>query len=119
MHPIVDTVCVYCDPERSSTIALIIPLEEKLLEFKNQLCLEDATTKEELCVNQTMVDMILKSMTMLVKNKLEKFEIPQQIQVIFIGLRSVLFYLRSTILYVPINMIISAEIFGKFIFIYS
>ena len=76
-----DTVCVYADSEKSCAVALIIPLEVTLSKFKDQLSLSDITSKEELCTSEKLIDAILKSMTTMVKDKLARFEIPQQITV--------------------------------------
>ena len=81
IHPIVDTVCVYADPEKSCTVALIIPVESKMMEYREQLCLNKPCTFEDLCENEAMVDFILKSVKSFVKNDLERFEIPRQIKV--------------------------------------
>lgn len=82
VHPLVDTVCVYADPQRTATVALIIPADGKLLEFRDQLCLPNTLSREDLCTNETLVDVILKSVTNFVQNKLERFEIPQQVKLV-------------------------------------
>lgn len=81
MHPIVDTVCVYADPEKSCTVALIVPIKANIMEYQEQLCLNSSISFEDLCENEAVVDFILKSMTSLVKNDLELFETPRQIKV--------------------------------------
>ena len=81
VHPIVDTVCVYADPERFCTVAFIIPILDKLLEFRAQIGLNDITSMDELCKNETLADVILKSIRSMVKDQLERFEIPQEIKV--------------------------------------
>ena len=73
-------VCVYADPEKTCTVALIIPTEGKLMEFKDELGLIN-TTMEDLCKNETLVDLVLKNVTTVAKKGLERFEIPQQIKV--------------------------------------
>ena len=81
MHPIVDTVCVYADPEKTCTVALIIPAEGKLMDFRDQLCLSNNISMTDLCKNETLVDLVLKDVMATAKNGLERFEIPQQIKV--------------------------------------
>ena len=81
IHPIVDTVCVYADPQKSCTVALIFPVESKMMEYREQLCLNKTCTFEDLCDNEAMVDFILKSVRAFVKNDLERFEIPWQVKV--------------------------------------
>ena len=81
IHHIVDTVCVYADPEKSCTVALIVPIEAKMMEYQEELCLNNSSSFEDLCENEDVVNLILKSMTALVKNDLERFEIPRQIKV--------------------------------------
>ena len=81
LHSIVDTVCVYADPEKTSVVALIVPMDAKLQDIRNQLGLSSSTSKEDLCNNETLVDAVLKEIIEMAKQQLERFEIPRKIKV--------------------------------------
>ena len=51
------------------------------MDYREQLGVNNSSTFEDLCENEAVVDLILKSMTSLVKNDLQRFEIPRQIKV--------------------------------------
>ena len=85
----VDIVCVYAHPEKTCTVALIIPMEAKLMEFRDQLGLSNMLSKEDICGNEALVNVILESVKAMAKKELEWFEVPQQIKV---------YYLRNNIL---------------------
>ena len=82
LHSIADTVCVYADPEKTSVVALIVPMDAKLQDIRNQLGLSSSRTKEELCVNETLIDAVLKEIIEMAKPHLEHFEIPRKIAVL-------------------------------------
>ena len=83
IHPLVDTVCVYADPTKTATVALILPDNAKLLELGDQLNISDETkTKEKLCNNPVVIDYVLKDISAYVSRRLEKFEIPKGITLV-------------------------------------
>ena len=82
LHSIVDTVCVYADPEKTSVVALIVPMDTKLQDTRNQLGLSSSTSKEELCANETLIDVVLKEIIEMAKPHLERFETPRKIAVL-------------------------------------
>ena len=83
IHPLIDTVCVYADPTKTSTVALIIPDNAKLFELRDQLNITDkCETKEEVCKNSILIDYVLKDITSFVSRRLEKFEIPKGITLV-------------------------------------
>ena len=82
LHSIADTVCVYAHPEKTSVVALIVPMDAKLQDIRNQLGLSSSRTKEELCVNETLIDAVLKEIIEMAKPHLEHFEIPRKIAVL-------------------------------------
>jgi long-chain acyl-CoA synthetase len=83
IHPLVDTVCVYADPTKTATVALIIPDHSKLLELRDQLnifyCYE---TKEDLYKNPVVIDWVLKDIATYVSRRLENFEVPKGITLV-------------------------------------
>ena len=81
LHPIVDTVCVYADPEKTFVVALITSMEPKLHEIRDQLGISSSTSKDELCNNDDVQGVVLKEMIEMAKPQLERFEIPRQIKV--------------------------------------
>ena len=81
LHPIVDTVCVYADPEKTSVVALITSMEPTLHEIRDQLGISSSTSKDELCNNDDVQGIVLKEMIEMAKPQLERFEIPRQIKV--------------------------------------
>ena len=92
MHPLVDTVCVYADPTKTATIALILPDNAKLFELKEKLGVcshsehEDDeqlnNTREFLCKNAMLVDHVLKDVIKHVSGQLQNFEIPKAIKLV-------------------------------------
>merc|ERR1711997_156032 len=79
----VDNVCVYADPTKTATVALIVPDNPKLLELRDQLNITDnSSTKEELCKNPILIDYVLKDIATYVSKRLEKFEIPRGITLV-------------------------------------
>ena len=82
LHSIVDTVCVYADPEKTSVVALIVPMDVKLQDIRNQLGLSSSTSKEELCANETLIHVVLREIIEMAKPRLESFEIPREIMVL-------------------------------------
>ena len=81
LHPIVDTVCVYADPEKTSVVALITPMEAKLHEIRDQLGIASSKSKDDHCNDDDVLDIVLKEMIEMAKPQLERFEIPRQIKV--------------------------------------
>jgi hypothetical protein len=51
------------------------------MEYREMLCLNQSRSFEELCKNEAVVELILKSLTALVTKDLEPFETPRQIKV--------------------------------------
>jgi long-chain acyl-CoA synthetase len=83
IHPLVDTVCVYADPTKTATVALIVPDNSKLFELRDQLNISDnCSTKEELCKNPILIDYVLKDIATYVSRRLEKFEVPKGITLV-------------------------------------
>lgn len=83
MHPSVDLVCVYADPEKTATVALIIPNEEQLYEWADQLKLSyGGNARKDICQNLALKDYILNDIKLHVYGKLENFEIPKDITLI-------------------------------------
>ena len=85
IHPLVDTICVYADPTKTATVALIIPDNTKLFELRDQLNISDKEfrgTKEELCRNPILIDYVLKDIASYVSRRLENFEIPKGITLV-------------------------------------
>ena len=83
IHPLVDTVCVYADPTKTATVALILPDNAKLFELGDQLNISnEKETKEKLCNNPEVIDYVLKDISAYVSRRLEKFEIPKGITLV-------------------------------------
>ena len=86
IHPLVDTVCVYADPTKTATVALIIPESATLFELKNQLNIPDIENvenkRETLCKNPALIDYVLKDISNYVSKRLERFEIPKAITLV-------------------------------------
>jgi long-chain acyl-CoA synthetase len=83
IHPLVDIVCVYADPTKTATVALIIPDHSKLLELKDQLNISDNyAKKEDLCKNPILVDWVLKDIAAYVSRRLQNFEVPKGITLV-------------------------------------
>ena len=83
IHPLVDTVCVYADPTKTATVALILLDDTKLFELGDQLNISDeARTKKKLCNNPNVIDHVLKDISNYVSRRLEKFEIPKGITLV-------------------------------------
>ena len=82
IHPLVDTVCVYADPTKTATVALIVPDTGKLFELKDQLKISEQETKEQLCKNPILIDFVLKDIATYVSRRLENFEIPKGIKLV-------------------------------------
>ena len=86
IHPLVDTVCVYADPTKTATVALIIPDSTTLFELKNQLNISDIENVENkratLCKNPVLIDYVLKDISNYVSKRLERFEIPKAITLV-------------------------------------
>ena len=82
LHSIVDTVCIYADPEKTSIVALIVPMDAKLQDIRDRLGLSSSTSKEELCANETLIDDVLREIIEMAKPRLESFEIPREIMVL-------------------------------------
>ena len=77
--PLVDNLCVYADPNRNSTVAIVIPDPVKLDDIADRLARRNVS-KEELCRESAVVAEILKKLTDHGRAmKLEKFEIPKAI----------------------------------------
>ena len=92
IHPLVDMVCVYADPTKTATIALILPDNAKLFELMDELnnfppCEDNNdeqpnNTVEALCKNDMLVDHILKHITKCISRRLQNFEIPKAIKLV-------------------------------------
>ena len=76
VHPMVENVCVYADPTKSSTVALVVPDDVKLHEAAMKVLGSDNNTREELCANPKIVNYVVQSLLSHVK-QLERFEIPK------------------------------------------
>ena len=81
IHPIVDTVCIYADPEKTSVVALIVAIDAKIIEIGDNLGITSFKSKEELYNDETLVAFVLKEMIEMAKSQLERFETPRQIKV--------------------------------------
>jgi len=78
-NPLVDNICVYADPFKTHTVALIVPIREALERLvKNPTNTE--TPFADLCNDSSVVQEVLKKLMVHGKNNgLEKFEIPTAI----------------------------------------
>ena len=92
IHPLVDTVCIYADPTKTATVALILPDGAKLFELKKELNIlfpsehEDDdmwnNSKEDLCKNDMLANHVLKDITKFAAKKLQNFEIPKAVKLV-------------------------------------
>ena len=83
IHPLVDTVYVYADPAKTTTVALIVPDQSKLLELGHQLNISNNyATYKDLCKNPILIDWVLKDITTYVSRRLENFEVPKGITLV-------------------------------------
>ena len=74
--PLVENVCAYGDPTQSYCVALVVPDRNKLTTLAEKFGLGHLTF-EELCVNPTITDAMLKELSQHGRKAgLEKFEIP-------------------------------------------
>ena len=75
--PLVDNICVYGDPNKSHCIALVVPDRNKLISLAEKIGMGTSITFEELCVNPTVTDSLLKELSQHGRKAgLEKFELP-------------------------------------------
>ena len=82
-HPAVEMVCVYADPAKTATVALVIPNEDELFELMNQLKLwNSGDTRKDFYQNQALIECLLKDICHHVSGKLENFEIPKRITLV-------------------------------------
>ena len=76
-------VCVYADPEKTATVALVVPNEDELFELMNQLKLwNSGDTRKDFYQNQALIECLLKDICHHVSGKLENFEIPKRITLV-------------------------------------
>jgi len=82
-YSMVDNICVYADPTKLYTVALVVPNHEHLRVLAKKLGVSDSCSIEELCSNAQLVKAILGDIQKhSVKCRLEKFEIPQRLTLI-------------------------------------
>jgi long-chain acyl-CoA synthetase len=80
-HPIVDNVCVYADPTKNSTVALIVPDDPLLHEAATRVLGTSTKSREELCSNPEIVNFIQQSLKTHLRG-LEAFEVPKKLALI-------------------------------------
>ncbi|CAG9799773.1 unnamed protein product [Chironomus riparius] len=74
--PIVENICVYCDPSKHYCVALVVPNEKMLMEMAENLNIHNLSF-EKLCSSPIIEKTVGKELTEHAKKcKLEKFEIP-------------------------------------------
>lgn len=74
--PIVENICVYCDPSKHYCVALVVPNEKMLMEMAENLNIHNLSF-EKLCSSPIIEKTVAKELFEHAKKcKLEKFEIP-------------------------------------------
>jgi long-chain acyl-CoA synthetase len=77
--PLVENICVYCDPSKHYCVALIVPNEKMLSELAANLDIYNLDF-EKLCSSPVIEKAVMKEVTEHARKcKLEKFEIPASI----------------------------------------
>ncbi|XP_069684271.1 fatty acid CoA ligase Acsl3-like isoform X3 [Periplaneta americana] len=78
--PVVENICVYGDPTKQYTVALVVPNPADLMALGSKLGLSNLNF-EQLCVNQTVEKAVLQEIGEHGKKcKLEKFEVPAAVK---------------------------------------
>ncbi|XP_069684265.1 fatty acid CoA ligase Acsl3-like isoform X1 [Periplaneta americana] len=78
--PVVENICVYGDPTKQYTVALVVPNPAHLMALGSKLGLSNLNF-EQLCVNQTVEKAVLQEIGEHGKKcKLEKFEVPAAVK---------------------------------------
>uniref|UniRef100_A0A0K8TNA5 long-chain-fatty-acid--CoA ligase n=1 Tax=Tabanus bromius TaxID=304241 RepID=A0A0K8TNA5_TABBR len=74
--PIVENICVYGDPTKQFTVALVVPNQKHLADLANKQGIQD-TTFENLCTSPVMEKAVVKELAEHARKcKLQKFEVP-------------------------------------------
>jgi len=74
--PIVENICVYCDPSKHYCVALVVPNEKMLMEMAENMNIHNLSF-EKLCSSPIIEKAVAKELFEHAKKcKLEKFEIP-------------------------------------------
>lgn len=78
--PLVENICIYGDPTKHYTVALVVPNPSQLSKLGDKLNLGPLSF-EQLCVNPKVEKEVLKELEIHgKKSKLEKFEIPAAVK---------------------------------------
>ncbi|PSN39553.1 Long-chain-fatty-acid--CoA ligase 3 [Blattella germanica] len=78
--PVVENICVYGDPTKQYTVALVVPNPSQLVTLGNKLGL-NSLSFEQLCSNQNVEKAVLQDIAEHGKKcKLEKFEVPAAVK---------------------------------------
>jgi long-chain acyl-CoA synthetase len=77
--PLVENICVYCDPSKTYCVALVVPAEKMLIELAENLNIHTQDF-EKLCSSPIIEKAVARELIEHAKKcKLEKFEIPAAI----------------------------------------
>lgn len=75
--PVVENICIYGDPTKMFTVALVVPVEAHLKVMAEQLGIAADQSFEKLCEEPKLADAVLKELVAAgKKSKLAKFEVP-------------------------------------------
>lgn len=78
-HPLVENICVYADSFQSNTVAIMVPIQNAMMNLARELG-KSSLDYESLCKDNEMIQAVLKTLAMHgKKSSLEKFEIPTKI----------------------------------------
>jgi len=79
IHPAIENICVYADPSRSNTVALVIPGQKHVEDVAAKIG-KSSLSREDLCLEGEVVSSILTVMSKHgAQQKLQKFEIPRAV----------------------------------------
>jgi len=78
-HPLVENICVYADSFQSNTVAIMVPIQNAMMNLAKELG-KTSLDYESLCKDNEMIQAVLKTLAMHGKKcSLEKFEMPTKI----------------------------------------
>jgi len=78
LHPAIENICVFADPNRKYAVALVVPSQVHLTDIASKLGLDSSAPRECLCHNPKVLDHFLEILNIHgATEKLLKFEIPR------------------------------------------